>query len=88
MKDEGNNNQGDEKTAGRRDKEERVSNLRCLAQHVRHSADSSKFEHKMLTDQKKLRIDQDTFRNLNITMASLFNIKCYVLDNLISNLLN
>lgn len=76
MKDGGNNNQGDEKTAGGRDKEERVSNLKCLAQHVRHSADSSKFEHKMLTDQKKLRIDQDTFRKLNITMASSFSMKC------------
>lgn len=43
---------------GGRDKEERVSNLRCLAQHVRHSADSFKFEHKMLSDQEKLRIDR------------------------------
>lgn len=71
---------GDEKTAGGGDKEERVSNLGRLAQHVRHSADSSKFEHKTLTDQKKLRIDQDTFRNLNITMALLFTGTCYVLE--------
>lgn len=83
MKDEGNNNQEDEKTAGGRDKEERVSNIRCRAQHVRHQAHSSRFEHKMLTDQKKLRIEQDTFRNLNITVASLKA----ALDNLISNLL-
>lgn len=56
---------GDEKTAGGGDKEERVSNLGCPAQHVTHSADSSEFEHKMLTDQKKLRTDQDTFKYNN-----------------------
>lgn len=32
----------------------------------------------MLTDKKELKIDQDTFRYLNITTASLFNMKCYL----------
>lgn len=71
---------GDEKTVGRkRQEEERVSNRRRRAQRVRHSADSFRFEHKMPTDQEKLRIDQDTFRSLNTTMASLVNITCWII---------
>lgn len=67
MKDERNNNQADEKTAGGRDKEEHVSNLTCRAQPVRHSAHSSRSEHRMLTDQRSMRTDQDAFSKLMLT---------------------
>lgn len=61
---------------GKRQEEERVSNRSRRAQCVRHLADSFRFEHKMPTDQEKLRIDQDTFGNVNTTMALPVNIKC------------
>lgn len=91
MKDEGNNNRGDEKTAGgKRQKEKLVSDLRCQAQHVRHSADSFRFEHKMLTDQEKLRIDQDTCRsskynNCFAGKCKMLSAQSILLDYLISS---
>lgn len=40
MKDEGNNNNRDNENRGGGDKEEPVSNLKCPAQHFRHSAET------------------------------------------------
>lgn len=73
--------------AGGRDRGERVSDLRCSAQHVRYSAERLKFEHKhkMPTDLEKLKPVQttaaiNTFKGLYITWElhqwSVCSVKC------------